>query len=392
MSRLTQVDARLMRIPRSALLVLVTIAGGIAVLTFGILAPANVSDTGMSTGLTPVSVPGAPRAQVAAVQHSVLGQTMLAVVYEQNLGSRSVITLVDQDSGRVLGQITAGDSPLALVRRSRNQLLVSDVGPLGGGRADLAPRLLTFELGNGLAPVHKPIVMPDRTRYPMYSPSMMLSHDEHFLYYMKRWDCGFLCNEVAVGVIDLEQRTELIAKLPVNCGHVLLTRTGPSGAVGMCPIHGTLWTIDSSGSASLLAEFEPHGVYGGLSKDGSPFWIGSSGELIVTDADSEVTTRKNVRAPGALSGLYRWRLDDVIFLGVKDGPEHMSHLVRIDTEDWAVSVIPVPKRTTHVALLPESRLAAVHDGGVALLDASSGVPVRPRYAIPPGMSPWLVGP
>lgn len=333
---------------------------------------------------------------VRAYEPRILAAQTIIVVHEQNLGARSVVSIIDQRSGRVLGVIDAADGPLVLARPSRNELLLSDVYD-GGDQQGPSPRLLTFDLANGLQRKQGALPMPDRAMYPIYTPSMMLSKDERYLYYMKRRDCGFLCNEVSVGVVDLDTRAELVASLPTNCGHVLFTRDGGDGAVAMCPILGSLWRLEPSAAARLLSDgFSGTGLYAGVAS-GNAYWITMEGQLTVKDpASGRVLLQKEVlpAGTGALTGIYRWEADGEVILGVKRDrtAEEIASLLSIDVTTWTASSQSVPRGTTHVAALTDGRLAAVHEGRISVIAPRAGGRVEADYTAPPGVAPWLVAP
>jgi len=338
----------------------------------------------------------APGVEVNAYQPRIIASQALMVVHEQNLGAHSVISILDRQSGQLLGQINAADSPLVLMRKSHNQLLVSDVVNTSAGV--WVPRLLTFDLSNGLRPQGNAMPMPDRTTYPIYTPSMALSADERFLYYMKRTDCGFQCNEVALGIIDLEARgSETVARLPINCGQVLLTPRGASDTAAMCPILGSLWAVSSSGTAQILAQgFETPGLYAAVSPTGAPYWITMSGELFVRDPQGGTLIRKSLLTPGsgALTGIYRWQEGGRVLLGVKAAAtaEAIASVLSVDSNTWVVGAYAVPPGTTYLAPLSDGRLAAVHGSQIDMLSSLTGAQLGPSYSAPAGQSPWLVAP
>lgn len=365
---------------------------------FVLLAVFSVATAVMFAQREPASVASAeaPGLTIAAHQAQISPADTLVVIHEQNLGPRSVINVLDQRTGRVLAVVNAADSPLVLLRSSRNQLLISDVAGDGSPHSPQFPRLLVLDLNRSLALSVPPIPMPDRTTYPMYTPSMALSQDERYLYYMKRRDCGFLCNEVDVGVINLDARTEVVAALPVNCGQLQFTRLGASNVTTMCPILGSLWEVGPAGTPRLLAAgFPPTGLYAGVA-GAQAYWVDMNGGLTVKDTSGAVVRTKSLIDPGtgALTGVYRWEAEGQLVLGVKSSAtaESIERLLVLDIGGWGTKQLSVPARTSFVAPLRGRSLAVVHDGAITIIDGNSGLQIRGLERPPAGQAPWLVAP
>lgn len=315
--------------------------------------------------------------------------------------------VVDLPTGQVVGTIELGDVPMALLRGSGEELLVSDA-PLDGD-LHAHPRLQVFSTAQGLQ-LEWAIPLPDRTGYTVFAQGMALSHDEQFLYYLKRVDCqpGPLCDIWSVGVVDLDARAEIaVASLPRNCGFALLAPLGASGAMAMCPEVSTIFEVTSAGTSSTAAAFTPPRIdqggaqlpawpiYGGIADSGTPYMIFQDGTLQMQSVDGTLQLERDLLPQNQLhfNGTARWRLNaDRAILGFnEDFGEVMTGALIFDSNRPGMpTLLQLPQGARYLVPTSLGKAAILHQSKISLLDLDSGLETSDPINLPGG-SRWLVG-
>lgn len=311
-----------------------------------------------------------------------------AVIGLSQAGQGSSLTVMNASDGRTLGIVATSHYPMTISRPSRSQILVSDYGPTGG-------RLFLLDTTNSLATVGGALALPERVRYTAYSQGLLLSADETLLYYLQHVDCGVQCDDVGVGVVDLDARTlAATIALPRGCGFAQLTRDG-ADVIAMCPNGSALYRI-ASGTRSDLGSVPSSGwpVYGSRAASGELFVVTQEGKLIVFDpAGARVTLTRNLLSAGQrLNGLQRWRLPNgTIALGVLASADPvMVDMLLLDPNDWSSRTYLLPRLATNAGVMRTGEMLVLHDGRIARLDALSGL-VRGLPAVAPAAIEALIG-
>jgi hypothetical protein len=329
----------------------------------------------------------------------------LAIASSPDTQAVSWVRLLDLSNGQLLGTVQVGYNPMAVLRKSKAELLVSDVTVEARGKARSILRVL--DLQNGLS-TKAEIPLPNRIEYTIFSPGLALSQNEFYAYYLKRASCspGPLCDEYSVGVIDLEAGKEVAsASLPRNCGFALLTPRGASTVLAMCPEISSLFEITPAGVTTPLASFtrpprEAAGegvlawpIYGGVVNnthymifdDGTAqFQSGAGTDILKVD----LLPQRNLR----FNGIQRWQLDDQrAILGFsEDAGEVMTGAILFDASVPALPrILRLPLGTGYLAPMGSSKIAALHQGGVSVIDLNTGLETAGPFEAPPG-SQWLL--
>lgn len=343
-------------------------------------------------------------------QHTVLA---IDLPWERGAaGSQAYISAVDLGGTPTeLGTATTAYSPLVLLRASHGEVLASSYNK----ENDLAV-LRVLDLADGLKE-KSAIPLPNRI-HPMYmtTDSMVLSGDEHWLYYVAVFpSCtgdASACDQVYVRVVDLGT-LENVATIPIQqgCGWPSLVADGLESMLVVCADSGKLFRVGADGGSVLLAsvplparttvgsghQVPPRAVYGGVTADGSRFMVFSTGVMKLVSPDGDVTQRVLVTGQ-ALSGLKTFRLDSnrVIFGYNNDGSPYIDGAVLFDERTMdAVVEVPLPPRTTYVLGIGD-HLATLHEGVISEQDFAGnplGVDFTPTrdtaaligvYSAPPG--------
>ncbi len=182
---------------------------------------------------------------------------VLTISEQPGLSSAAMLSVTNANTGEVVGSIETAAYPTALLRRSRLELLVSDIVIDGG--ASFRPRLQIIDTSDGFS-VKRTVPLPDRITYTIFAPLMALSTDDRLLYYLKRTeDCAGppeLCDIFSVGVIEIDSGLKVAeATLPCNAGYALLVPHGSTSMLAMCPEISRIVEVSSGGAVAEAASF-----------------------------------------------------------------------------------------------------------------------------------------
>lgn len=322
-----------------------------------------------------------------------LDQAMVAVTDE---GTSTTLNLLRPSTAEAVASIQLGFYPMAVFRASKREILVSDVvldSPSDPSRAHA--RLLVLDAANGLALRGVvPLTLPDRVRYTVYGQALVLSADQRLLYYLKHVDCGPGCDDMAVGIVDIDaQRETARAPLPRDCGYAQLTPAA-DGVVAMCPNQRSIWLVTSAGASTQAAAFDVADwpVAGGIGAGGDAYLITQNGKLVV-QRQGQTSSREILAAGERFSGAQRWRLGaQRIALGRKvSNDELMTGIVELDTTSWTTSAYEVPTGTTFAANLGNGDLQLLHGDRLSSLDSASHL-LRAVANPAPRHTEYLIGP
>ena len=276
----------------------------------------------MTAGL--VQVPGMPAGLEVWFAPGLTSVPPDVVAFVQDSGQNG-IWLYDI-AGVQIAAIRTSFYPTAVWRESTRELLVSDIP------SPFSARLVSLDLDNRLA-LRWQAAIPDRSAYTLFIQPMLLSRDEHALYYSTFADSAMkgcelpekpaaeACDVYGVGMLNLRDAKPSANEfvLPASCPSPNLQQGGLTGALVTCgasnlvfraglnpgtpevvfsgqdlPANPVAFTSARS-SASLVATFER--------ADGSLAVLISNGELWVTNGD-RVERRLRVTPAGTYPVLY----------------------------------------------------------------------------------------
>ncbi|MDQ2913453.1 MAG: hypothetical protein M3T56_09375 [Chloroflexota bacterium] len=296
----------------------------------------------------------------------------------RDAGPTSTIEIRRLSTGERLATLSSGFSVMAVVRKTRGEILVSDVvADLPSGAGLPHPRLWVLD-ERTLVIKGGPIPLPERAMYTLYAPAMTLSGDERSLFYLRHRECGDGCDDYALAVLDLDSMSErAAASLPRGCGFAELTKVGEGGLIAMCPNLRSLWKVDRTGSAAEVASFNSleWPIHGGVTASGQAFMVTQKGRLIVKDANGALIIDRTLAAPGGFfSGLDRIALPDGRdVLGVRPSPDgDLSAQLVLNRADWTTRVLELPLGVTHLVATGDSAVAAVGPRTVIVANTRDG--------------------
>ena len=324
------------------------------------------------------------------------------------IGADATITVLNADSGAILGQVTAGYLPWVVLRLSQQQLIVAQKS--GPGRETREATLRVFSLADLTAPPTV-IPIPARSQEIIYSPGMILSADEQILYYTRyqnlcrRGGDASVCDQFAIGAIDVDSGAEVgHANLALGCALPTLVAHGDSGALAMCPAESySLHVIDAKGAGAEVATFPRRGAGAfamGSTAEGRYYVLYKDGAVLLEGDDSPVTdllasdharigfsTRSAVGSDWALfayqdpsDNAFRFEdmYDGVVVYRTSDPTEHYQ--------------FATPFRFLHVSSLGSGKVGLLRKetGQIHVLDMTTGRLDEGNVPVP-DRTQWLVG-
>lgn len=327
---------------------------------------------------------------------------VLAIAEEPGTGLIAWVHVIDASDGQEVARVQTSAYPMAVLRRSQAELLVSDV--YIAQDQSVHPRLLVLDLANDLQ-LKGSISLPDRINYTVFSNGIAISQDERYLYYLTQTEqCEGLASECdihTVGVIDLAASQQVVSvALPPNCGFALLVPLGLSNMLIMCPENSALLTVTSAGQVNQIASFAPplldrgtgpyvpaRPVYAGLVGENAPYMIFEDGTLQISQQGKTVTTPIDLlpQSNYFFSGVRRWRIDGQrVLLGFDDDAGGaIRGVVMFDSRRPAVTqFLSLPTDATYLAPLGQSRVAVIHDSKISTLDMNSGAVIAGPFDMP----------
>jgi len=160
-------------------------------------------------------------------------------------------------AGVELAAIETSGVPLALLRNSAKELLISDEPNESFDQFTGATgRLTAFDLSHKLAPKWQ-LELPGRAGYLLYSsPLMALTGDEQYLVYLtQRWDSSDVCRDsrngdacgvFGVGIVHLlDEPVVTEVPLPRGCGGGRLFAAGPRSVYVTCYYSAQLFLLSA---------------------------------------------------------------------------------------------------------------------------------------------------
>jgi hypothetical protein len=319
------------------------------------------------------------------------------------ISADAVLKIVEHPSGRVVGEINVLPHGWVLLRKTANQLLVSDFGLT-------EPRLFVVDIQSPAA-AKANIDMPNRIASTGYAPGMVLSEDERYLYYLKLENqCpsggnAAQCDVYSVGTVDLQGYKEIAhSSLPTNCGYAGMAPLGASDVIALCPNIATLVKVTPEGSSSVAATFPVRDtgsdeavfpIAGASLANGNFFLVYSDGVVLVSGEERPLTNLlPSSEFRLQLQETYRWQLDahTGVFAYSRQPEGEIAGLIVMSLDDpRSHQDIRLPEGIDHVAPAGGHAFALLDrdNGTISTLDVATGALEKERAAIIPGAK-WLI--
>ena len=312
-----------------------------------------------------------------------------------------LLPLIDPLAGIVIGSVDSGYKPGVLLRRTSEQLLVSQSFGPGLGRADESS-LAVFDLDDLSSP-SAIIPMPGRPSYTVYSPYAVLSRDERYLYYPRVASIcpdggdSAVCDKWSVGIIDLDAGKQVAqAEIGLGCAPRIQVDSQVEdaalvtcGNVAMSLVEFTpdvvgLMRISPDGTTSELGAFpgrRPDGAIGsvlfaGVRADGTYFAVykygavfNAGGEEAVIDLLPEEDGEFGFNTGAALGS------EGYLLASRARSDHYFSHVLVLNAAEPEVfQTFEVPFPFDHLALIDDRHVALLHSFGyeISILDIETG--------------------
>lgn len=318
------------------------------------------------------------------------------------IGADAVLKVVEYPSGRVVGEINILPHGWVLLRKTANQLLVSDFGLT-------EPRLVVVDVQSSAA-AKATIDMPNRVASTGYAPGMTLSENERYVYYLKLENqCpaggdAALCDVYSVGIVDLQDYKEIArSSLPTNCGYARMAPLGASDVIALCPNIATLVKVTPEGLSSVAATFPVRDtgsdeavfpIAGASLASGNFFLVYSDGVVLVSGEERPLTNLlPSSEFRLQLQETYRWQLDahTAIFAYSRQPEGEITGLIVMSLDDpRSHQDIGLPEGIDHVAPAGGHVFALLDrdNGTISTLDVATGA-LEKEAGIIPGAK-WLI--
>lgn len=319
------------------------VAAGLGVLAVWQVASSSRSEQQAAGGLAVApDATGLTQPLANAESAAAAPDTFLAVSWIRSDSSGTHEVRVLSAGGQELGRVATASYPMASLRSSRRELLVSDA-PLTPDGTARRTRLRVLDLDNALA-LKREIDLPDRVMYTIFAQRMRLSAEETQLFYEVYRP---QTHEWAIGTLNLDSGSSVpsFAILPAGCDFapIDVSRAGlyaacRNGAIvrlsaGTATVMGRVPNAFADQRTGVAAEIEA--VF--ARDDGTVIAVRTNGEIV------EVTAGGSTRSLGR---------------AIPDG--------------FRVQYVGLEGRVEQSVAIPYRRLGEQKAAGVVLLDVRTG--------------------
>lgn len=338
----------------------------------------------VGSGRQALQQPALPDVPSVVAAQSTIDPANVVITMSPAGTDRRELRLLNVSTNSVVARLIVGYNPIALIRASRNELLVSDIA--FGTRAGLTSeegRLFVFDLAQGLTlKTPQPISLPQRAGYIALHEIATLSADERYLYYVKRIPCGQSCDEYVVASIDLDTRRETgSASFGTNCGYAALSPRGRADALVSCPHNASLWEVRPRGEvARLAASARPASFLAGVTGPDEYYFLYRDGRIEVVSSGI-VTSARLLDGPRPIKN---WSLaDGRIIVGFNsDSSLRVDGALLVDLSRGVDSrPVPLPPGVRDLIPLDLDRLAVLLETHAVVISITTGSE-QARFEVP----------